>query len=130
MQGEDSELRQFGYWASAKSLGHLWVLEQIQTVLQRCGTIELPFSVAERVAEAARSEPLRALRCLSLALNQPASYFELHEWTRFAEQILSFGLQSQLPEAAHEANQVINKLAAMGEIQFRSLLAGPRSPPV
>ena len=121
-KGSYTELPAFGFWFTSHVLDERWALDQLLEVLSLAGRVENDYGVVDRLVELASREPLRAVECLSFAVRNYAEEWSIYGWLRKADKILDVALESRDNRAKLLAREVINRLAAQGQVQFRSLL--------
>lgn len=122
-----AELVAFSSWFSSGKFDNNWALPRLTQVLKileqakpdRWPAIEL---VAERLAILAQSVPHQSVECLDLMVKAAREPWYIDTWKNHARTILSTGLQNPAPQTRELAEDLVNRLMALGHFEFRNLL--------
>lgn len=119
------ELSWFGTWFVCERFSDEWCLDQLRASLRVVGTAQPVHSVVERLAKMSQAKPVEAVECLAAIAEHARDDWWIFGWRDHARDILSDALASQDAIAAKAAVELINRLAARGYHEFRSLLGPP-----
>ena len=115
------ELTPFRWWFKSGKFPAEWSLRQLEATLQLHGTVDVPATMAERLAELSEAAPFRAVRCLSLLIQSTRDDWKPSAWPQQVRTILGYALSSDNGEARQLAIEVIHRLGAQGE-DYRDVL--------
>jgi hypothetical protein len=118
-----SEIASFGWWFASGKFEDDWSIEQLRNALELVGKIEPDHLVIKRLATLSHTMPTPVLRCLDLMVAGAREGWRMHAWSDEMRVILSSALKSGDEEARRLATDLINRLSAQGNLEFRSLLA-------
>ena len=122
-----AELISFSWWFSSGKFDDTWALPQLAQVLKLLTHVEVDRwiadeLVAERLAIIANDFPRESIECLALMVEAVKEPWRIDSWKDHARTILSTGLQSFDTQTREEAEDLVNRLMALGHIEFRNLL--------
>ncbi|MHB1296003.1 MAG: hypothetical protein ACYC4R_13520 [Anaerolineae bacterium] len=118
-----AELSEFGWWFSSAKFDTAWSVAQLKQVLQVTTNIQLDNLVVAQLAVHCAEFPLDCVECLSL-LTEGEPSWRFYGWEDYPRKILATALGSSSVEARQAATELINRLGARGNLQFRDLLSG------
>jgi len=116
------ELAAFGEWFASSTFDPEWAMTQLERTLDLAGKIEESHLVIERLATIAESMPLRAVQSLARILERDERNMTTYYKRDEIKIIISKALDSQDPEAAETAENLVHALGAKGLFEFRELL--------
>jgi hypothetical protein len=116
------ELTAFGKWFASGMFDLAWSLEQLQTVLTLCKTIDDDHLVAEKLVESYTKYPEQVLDCIRLLAQTSSGVWSIYGWEREAKVILRDAMKTNSPELNAKAKHIINHLLARGYNQFEGLV--------
>jgi len=117
------ELAAFGWWSKVAHFDLDWRLHQVQMVLKSVGRIDSGFIVTEMLAEAVKTRPAAAIRCLMAMVGSEPDNSGSAMWSSEVREILSAAMASGDDQAERGARDVINVLAAQGHQGYSNLLS-------
>jgi hypothetical protein len=91
-------------------------------VLSTGSALEPDHVLVEQLEERVKSDPVAALRILDGLWENLRDPWSFYGWRDECRNILQTALASESDEAKQVARALINKLAARGHLEFRSLL--------
>jgi hypothetical protein len=118
---EEKELTAFGWWFASRKFSDSRSLEQLLEVLKFCASVEPEHLVVERLAELAASYPGKAVECLELIVDGDKTW-GIFGWIDHARRLLAQAINSDDQSARTRAIDLVNRLGALGHLQFRDLL--------
>jgi hypothetical protein len=117
----EDELAAFGWWFISGKFDLDWSLDQLLVVLRAVRRVDPDHLTLDGLGKAAETRPLKAVQCFAEMVNPPH-----RPWLLFsreeADRILRAALDSGEVEAKATAEATINRLAALGYIEYRDLL--------
>jgi hypothetical protein len=117
------ELREFGWWFSARAFEPDWALERLAEVLRVAGTVESDHAVVEYLVELAATHPGRVIACMQgVDYSGGGEPWTAHSWIEQFAAILTPTLADTDPETRRKAREVVNRAVAAGHVGFRDLL--------
>jgi hypothetical protein len=115
------ELAAFGWWSASGRLDQDWVLDHLLTVIKSVRQVQPEHKVLEALARYAQARPAKAVACLAELINPPHT-----PWLPMSREefnaILGAALAAEDAAANRTAEEAINRLAALGYIEYRELL--------
>ncbi len=117
------ELAAFGWWFRSGKFDDAWAIEQLKNSLEVTHqTYRETYVVMERLAEIAPRMSLKAIECAALIIAGDAEGWVARLHREELRRILQTGLASDEPGARQAAADLVNRLVAHGELDFRDLL--------
>ena len=123
---EAKELESFGWWINCRYFPVPWTVERAMQILEKVGSLDPDFAVAESFASLANDYPYEAVRAVHVLLMSDKDGWSIHGWNQHLDSILRTALVSG-ERAKKEAKAMIDSLAARGFRGYRSLLNVPTS---
>jgi hypothetical protein len=117
------ELEAFGWWLGSGKCGNPWAIEQALWVLSTGATLEPDHLVAKFLEGLVSAEPLAAVRILDGLWENARDQWTIYGWRDECHAVLQTALSASDDEAVRIARAMVNKLAARGHLEFRSLLS-------
>jgi len=115
------EMAAFGWWFASGMFDDAWAISQLREALGLAGSAEPEHKVVEHLAALSAQVPLDAVECLDLMVgNHPQFY----RWRKHLRAILLAALHSDNSKAKQVAEDLSNRLGAMGYLEYRDLLVG------
>lgn len=118
-----AELSRFGLWFASGKFDDAWTIDQLKQALQLTGAIEPSHLVVERLAALADTMPLLTIECLNLLVQKADTRWEVLRWRNHARTVLTTALDSDNPPARQAADDLVNRLGALGHLEFRDLVS-------
>jgi hypothetical protein len=116
------EIEAFGWWFASGRFDPVWVDAQANWVLSNGSVLEPDHVVIERLETIVNRDPLAVVRILDGIWESLRDQWTFHGWRDECRNILQAVLDSDSDEAKQVARALINKIAARGHLEFRSLL--------
>lgn len=116
------EIEAFGWWFASGRFEQGWAEAQANWVLSNGSVLEPDHVVIERLEKMVNRNPLAAVRILDGIWENLRDQWTFHGWRDECRNILQEVLASESDEAKQVARALINKIAARGHLDFRSLL--------
>jgi hypothetical protein len=116
------ELSAFGWWFSSAKFEKKWALTQLLTVLGSVEKVELDHEVIKTLVELANDSPEQVVECLSLMVQGLGGPLLVIASSEEIRSILNSAIQSESAPATEKAKTLVNRLSAMGHLEFRVLL--------
>lgn len=120
------ELLSFCWWFASPAFDGSWTSERLLTAYARAGTAPAEYCVLVRLAEIAPQYPLRAAEILAALAAGPGDGLQFSASRTEVRAALEPALTGADTAAQRHAIEAINRLAAKGASEFRSLLRGQR----
>lgn len=108
-------------WFASAKFDDAWAIDQLKQALQLTGGIEPSHLVVERLAALADTMPLLTIECLNLLVQKADTRREVLRWRNHARTLLATALDSDNPGARQAAVDLVNRLGALGHLEFRDL---------
>jgi hypothetical protein len=119
------ELAAFGWWFRSGKLDDDWAMEQLKNALGAARqTHRDAYLVMERLADIAQSRPLKAVESAATIIAGDAEGWVARLHREEIRRILRTALGSDERGARQAASDLVNRLVAQGEVDFRDLLSG------
>lgn len=118
-----AELSRFGLWFASGKFDDAWAIDQLKQALQLTGGTEPSHLVVERLAALADTMPLLTIECLNLLVQKADTRWEVLRWRNHARTVLTTALDSDTPSARQAAVDLVNRLGALGHLEFRDLVS-------
>lgn len=127
----DSDIRGFGGWMNSNEFDPAWRLEQLETVLQRVGNVDMDFQIAGMLGRFAATFPAETLRCARLLIGNGMNSMRVHVlmYRHDLHRIIRAGLTSPNDALEKAATTFANELVARGFNQLREVLDPNYTPP-
>lgn len=116
------ELRAYGSWFASGKLDQTWDMANFQEIIRLVGAPGDHHSIAERLAEISRDNPVSAVRAFSMMLERPENEWDYYVWREEARMIAEAALASGDQTAAEDAKSIVDSYLKRGEYDFRDLL--------
>lgn len=116
------EVEAFGWWFASDRFEGGWADAQAKWVLSTGFVLEPDHVVVERLEARVKMDPLAAVRILDGLWESIREQWTFYGWRDECRNILQTALASENDDAKQVAKALINKLAARGHLEFRSLL--------
>jgi hypothetical protein len=120
---QTTEIEAFGNWFASGKFDTLWSLRQLEETLKVAGKAEPYHQVLERLVGLSDEYPKEAVECLDLLVLGNTEGWETTLWQEEKRTILQNALESSDPVAQQTAKDLINRLSALGQLSYRSLLS-------
>ncbi len=121
---EASELESFGWWINCGAFPEAWVVKRAIEVIEKQGSLEPDFAVAESFASLSSHYPYEAVRIVRMLLAADKDGWSIHGWNQHLDTILKAALADG-EHAKGEAAAMIDLLAVRGFRGYRSMLKSP-----
>lgn len=128
----DTELRGFGGWIEREEFDPAWRLAQLQAVLERIGTVDMDYRIAETLGRLATQFPADTLRCVQLLVGgENIDVMRVHRFMYRGDlqRIIHAARTSGDEALRRQATAFANALVARGLQQFRAVLDPAYEPP-
>ncbi|MGD0177792.1 MAG: hypothetical protein ABSA50_03985 [Candidatus Bathyarchaeia archaeon] len=116
------ELAAFGWWFASNKFDNKWALTQLSAILMRVDQVEAEHQVIKRLAYLVPKFPEQVIQCLSLMITESKGSLLVLAWREQVRLILGAGANSENPKARENAVILINRLTALGHLEFRDLI--------
>jgi len=116
------EIEAFGWWFASERFHSEWADAQAKWVLSTGTVLEPDHLVVKRLETRVNEDPLAAVQILEGIWENIRDHWTFYGWRDECRNILRTALASNNDEAQRVARALINKLAARGHLEFRSLL--------
>jgi len=117
-----AELSAFGWWFASAKFEDAWALAQLSTILSIAKSIEAEHQVLKRLSILASEFPEQAIDCLSLMATYERAPWTFVVWREEIRAIMVSAIKSNSKNAAKKTAVLINRLSAIGRLEFRDLL--------
>ena len=118
----EAELAAFGWWFASGKFENDWAMAQLIAVLRLVNKAAPDRLVMDRLVETAAPMPEQTVECLGLMIEGNQDYWKFHSWRDEIRKILRTAIQSGNLTARDKAIELVNRLGAMGHIEYRDLL--------
>ena len=128
----DTELRGFGGWIDREEFDPAWRLAQLKAVLERIGTVDMDYRIAETLGRLANQFPAEALGCVQLLVGgENIDVMRVHRFMYRGDlqRIIHAARTSGDDPLRRQATAFANALVARGLQQFREVLNPAYQPP-
>ncbi|MGQ9677552.1 MAG: hypothetical protein ACUVX1_17965, partial [Chloroflexota bacterium] len=118
-----AELAAFGSWFVSGKFDDAWAIAHLRAALELAGRTEPDHLVVDRLAQLTGKMPLIAVQCLRMMVEGDKEGWHIHMWKDSARGILRAALSSSDGIARREAEDLVNRLGALGHYAtFRDLV--------
>jgi hypothetical protein len=117
------EMAHFGWWFASKKFPDEWAVSQLEAALKISKKSAPDHLVVERLAQLAPMMPRQAVASLAMVIEGDKDGWGILGWSDEARKILSSALKSTDEKARADATDLVHRLGALGQFQFRSLLS-------
>ena len=121
-ENRKKEVAAFGWWFASGKLDNEWAFQQLLEAVRFSKRIDPMMFVVEKLADLADAYPQKATLCLKELVSGDVERHKVFGWRGEAEELLRKALKSDDETAKTFAEEAINKLAAMGFLEFIKLL--------
>jgi hypothetical protein len=116
------EIEAFGWWFASGRFDPGWADAQANWILNNGTALEPDHVVVERLETRVNRDPLAAVQILDGLWESIRDQWTFYGWRDECRNILQTALASDSDDAKRVARALINKLAARGQLEFRTLL--------
>jgi len=121
---QSNEMEGFGWWFAADKFDDDWTIPKLLETLTHCGKAVYDHFIIRRLAtKIIKVKPLQAIQLLSALINLGIDGFGIMGSMSEVRQIIEAARDSEDQEARSLAIDLINRLGAMGYLEFRDLLS-------
>ena len=121
-QADPMELLSFGWWVGSGRLPATWELVELEHVLRLTRGVEPDHLVVEHLATLGVEHAGTALACLTVLIENPSEPWSIYSWRESAAQILGTAFGSQDSQVRQAAEDLANRLVALGFDGFEELI--------
>lgn len=116
------ELGAFGWWFVSGRFDDTWSMDRLLESLRLGWDADPNHVIVERLAALAPAMPMPAVECLELIIEGDKEGWRIHGWRAEARAILAAAVKSGDERARRSAVDLINRLSARGNLDFRDLI--------
>ena len=118
-----AELSAFGWWFASSKFDNKWALTQLSASLRLVDQVEAEHQVIKRLADLVSELPEHVIECLSLMITGGKGTLLVLAWREQVRSILTATVNSENSEARERTIALINRLIALGHLEFRDLIS-------
>jgi hypothetical protein len=116
------ELAGFSWWFASDKFDDKWLLDQLIAVLKLASNIEGDHLVMEKLVQVAQQYPLEAIQVTKLMVDADKKGWGVLSWKEELHEVIKTVLSSANKKAISLAQEFVNRLAAKGYLEFKSLV--------
>lgn len=116
------ELAGFSWWFASNKYDDKWLLDQLITTLKLGCDIQGDHLIMEKLVQVTQQYPLEAIKIAKLMVDGDKKSWGVLGWKEELQEVIKTALDSANKRAISLAQEFVNRLAAKGYLEFKSLI--------
>lgn len=116
------ELAGFSWWFASDKYNDKWLLDQLIVLLKLGSNIEGDHLVMEKLVQVVQQYPLEAIQVTKLMIDTDKKGWGVLSWKEELQEVIKTASSSTNKRAISLAQEFVNRLAAKGYLEFKSLV--------